>query len=211
MARASELSTLVLHGLRLKSMVAADRVAELFALDPSDVSSALATAEAAGQARHREGRVSGWGLTSDGRAENERLLAAELDDAGLRDVVDGAYRRFLAENQKMLATCTRWQVKEIDGEQVINDHTDADYDTDVIATLAELDDAVQPVVSDLAAVLDRFGIYGTRFGHALERVRAGDAPWFTSPMIESYHTVWFELHEDLLASLGIDRASEEAV
>ena len=155
--------------------------------------------------------MSGWGLTSDGRAENERLLAVELDGAGLRDVVDAAYRRFLAENQKMLATCTRWQVKENDGEQVINDHADAAYDADVIATLAELDDAVQPVVAELEGLFDRFGIYGERFGHALEQVRAGDVAWFTSPMIESYHTVWFELHEDLLASLGIDRASEEAV
>ena len=148
---------------------------------------------------------------SDGRAENERLLAVELDGAGLGDVVDAAYRLFLAENQKMLATCTRWQVKENDGEQVINDHADAAYDADVIATLAELDDAVQPVVAELEGLFDRFGIYGERFGYALEQVRAGDVAWFTSPMIESYHTVWFELHEDLLASLGIDRASEEAV
>ena len=27
-------------------------------------------------------------------------------------------------------------------------------------------------------------------------------------MIDSYHTVWFELHEDLLATLGIERSSE---
>ena len=29
-------------------------------------------------------------------------------------------------------------------------------------------------------------------------MRAGDSDWFTKPMIASYHTVWFELHEDLL-------------
>jgi hypothetical protein len=27
-------------------------------------------------------------------------------------------------------------------------------------------------------------------------------------MIPSYHTIWFELHEDLLATLGIERGSE---
>jgi hypothetical protein len=27
-------------------------------------------------------------------------------------------------------------------------------------------------------------------------------------MIASYHTVWFELHEDLLCTLGIERSSE---
>ena len=45
---------------------------------------------------------------------------------------------------------------------------------------------------------------------ALRRVRAGEHDWFTKPVIESYHTVWFELHEDLLASLGLDRSSEAA-
>jgi hypothetical protein len=27
-------------------------------------------------------------------------------------------------------------------------------------------------------------------------------------MIDSYHTVWFQLHEDLLNTLGIDRSTE---
>jgi hypothetical protein len=44
--------------------------------------------------------------------------------------------------------------------------------------------------------------------HALERTRAGDADWFTKPTIDSYHTVWFELHENLLATLGIERGTE---
>jgi hypothetical protein len=39
-------------------------------------------------------------------------------------------------------------------------------------------------------------------------VQSGEIEWFTKPMIESYHTIWFELHEDLLASLGLDRAKE---
>jgi hypothetical protein len=38
-------------------------------------------------------------------------------------------------------------------------------------------------------------------------VQAGDAAYFAAPMIASYHTVWFELHEDLLATLGIARSS----
>jgi len=39
-------------------------------------------------------------------------------------------------------------------------------------------------------------------------VSAGDVDWFTKPMIPSYHTVWFEMHEDLLCTLGIERGSE---
>ena len=37
---------------------------------------------------------------------------------------------------------------------------------------------------------------------------AGEVDWFTRPTIPSYHSVWFELHENLLATLGIDRAQE---
>ncbi|MCS5679761.1 MAG: hypothetical protein NZ603_07680, partial [Acidimicrobiales bacterium] len=59
----------------------------------------------------------------------------------------------------------------------------------------------------------RFDGYGRRFSEALRRVVAGEIDWFTGVMmdvvwIDSYHTVWFELHENLLATLGIERAKE---
>jgi hypothetical protein len=34
---------------------------------------------------------------------------------------------------------------------------------------------------------------------------AGDRAAFTAPLVESYHTVWFELHQDLLLTLGRQR------
>ena len=34
----------------------------------------------------------------------------------------------------------------------------------------------------------------------------GDHEWLTSPRIDSYHTVWMQLHEDLLLALGKNRA-----
>ena len=92
----------------------------------------------------------------------------------------------------------------------MNDHTDEDYDAGVIDELTSLHDQVQPVCVDLAAALDRFGGYGRRLSHALQQVRSGDGDWFTKPMIASYHTVWFEMHEDLLSTLGIERGSESA-
>ena len=56
--------------------------------------------------------------------------------------------------------------------------------------------------------IDRFAGYGGRLREALEKVVAGEHEWFTKPVIDSYHTIWFELHEDLLCTLGIERASE---
>ena len=65
---------------------------------------------------------------------------------------------------------------------------------------------MQPDLADLRDALDRFGGYGPRSRRPRPRCEAGDIDWFTKPLIDSYHTVWFELHEDLLATLGIERA-----
>lgn len=208
MPHVSERSLLVLQGLRLKGRTQADAIATLYGLDEPEVEAALVALAADGFAQYREGRTDFWMQTAEGKAHGERLMAAELDTIGARDQVAGCYERFKVLNGEMLAVCTRWQVKGIDGEQVINDHADADYDRAVVAELAGLDDGVQPIVSGLSSVLERFGVYADRFTFALDKVRSGEQEWFTRPIMESYHTVWFELHEDFFGTLGIDRASE---
>ena len=60
----------------------------------------------------------------------------------------------------------------------------------------------------LGALLERFGRYGVRLTAAVERVEAGEKEWFTKPLIDSYHTVWMQLHEDLLSAVGVNRADE---
>jgi hypothetical protein len=110
-------------------------------------------------------------------------------------------------NKELLATCTAWQVQD-ESSGSLNDHSDPDYDAQVVARLGDVDDAVQPIAADLATALDRFSGYGPRLATARARVGTGEHDWFTKPMVDSYHTVWFELHEDLLATLGIERSSE---
>lgn len=198
----------VIHALRLKGFADTDVVAEAAEVDEATAKSVLDALTEAEQARYREGRMTGWMLMPDGRARGEALLAEDLDAAGKRADLDALYRRFLEHNQPFLGLCTEWQTRQVDGEQVVNDHTDADYDATVIGRLAATDEAMQPICADLAALLARFGSYGPRFADALAKVQGGEIEWFTKPVIESYHTVWFELHEDLLASLGIERAKE---
>jgi hypothetical protein len=208
MAFASDPDTLVLHGLRLKGFAEIDAVARLVDLEPNEVVKRLQFAEAQQLAKYRHGRVSGWTLTAAGRVEGERRLAEELEAAAAREPVTAAYREFLVHNPTMLQVCTDWQMREVAGHHVVNDHTDPAHDESVVAELERLDDAVQPVCRQLHAVLERFRSYGPRFGEARRRVRAGELDWFTKPTIDSYHTVWFELHENLLATLGIERGNE---
>ena len=196
---------LVLLGLRLRGFGPADRVGDAVGVAPELARRTLVACAAQGWAVHREGRV-GWSLTPAGRAEGERLLREELDGAGVpRAAVEEAYRRFRRLNGELLAVCTAWQVRDGIGP---NDHGDEAYDAEVIERLAALHEAVVPTCRALAGALRRFGGYEARFSHALERVRAGDGDWFAGATVGSYHSVWFELHENLLATLGIDRSRE---
>jgi hypothetical protein len=204
---ASEARLLVFHGLRLGGFVEPEVVAARYGLPIAEVTDLLAAALDAGLVRRRDGRVSGWLLTADGRTEGEQLLEAELDGAGARPAVAAAYERFMQINKELLAACTAWQVRD-ESSGALNDHSDPDHDARVIARLGDVDDAVQPICTDLASTLDRFGSYGPRLATARRRVEDGDVDWFTKPMIDSYHTVWFELHEDLLATLRIERSTE---
>ncbi len=209
MPHSSSPAILALLGLRLKGFAPTEQVAALVGLSEAAVEAVLQEASASDQAVFRDGRRTGWALKPNGRARIEQLLLEELDETGCRELTQSAYDRFLALNGTMLQVCTDWQVKDADA-QVLNDHEDPAYDNAVIADLAKLNDAVQPICVELANKLDRFSIYSNRFSAALTKVQSGERDWFAAPIKESYHTVWFELHEDLLATLGIDRATEKA-
>jgi len=208
MSTPSDLRTLVMHGLRLKGFAEVTAVGEAVGVAEAEAKPVLDQLVVDGLATYRDGRLSGFTLTKTGRERHADLLSAELEAAGARDAVQGAYARFLQLNTDLLTICTAWQLRDIDGESTINDHSDAVYDAGVVEQLAGLHARVQPICDDLGALLTRYEGYGPRLSLALHRVRTGDGDWFTKPMIPSYHTVWFEMHEDLLSTLGIERGSE---
>jgi hypothetical protein len=105
---------------------------------------------------------------------------------------------------------TGWQVRDVDGEQVLNDHSDPAYDSQLLADLAALDADTAAWLKPLADTSRQFGVYGKRLGNALELARAGDARFVASPRVDSYHSVWFELHEHLIRLTGRNRSDEAA-
>jgi hypothetical protein len=206
MSRRSEPRLLVLHGLRLKGVAEVGAVAEAVGLAEADVARLVQALAGDALVGRRDGALAGWALTPAGRAEHERLLAAEAD--AVRPRVRAAYHGFRELNPRLLDVCSRWQVRELAGRPVRNDHSDPVYDDAVVADLGRLHGEAGPLCDRLGHTLDRYRPYGPRLGQAMARVRAGDTDYFTRPVMPSYHTVWFELHEDLLATLGIDRAAE---
>jgi hypothetical protein len=200
---------LVLHGVRLTGVADEVGVAGRFGLERGVTAELLLDFQAFGWIGWSEFAGSGgWSLTDAGRVENERQLADELDQAGGREVVQGVYEEFLPLNERLQRICTDWQIRPTATDALaFNDHSDPDWDRRVVDELSALAQTLHTVSARIGAVLDRLQGYDTRFAAALDRVRAGDGAWVDRTGADSCHTIWFELHEDLIATLGLTRAT----
>jgi hypothetical protein len=114
------------------------------------------------------------------------------------------YERFLVFNVEFLRICTDWQLKP--GNQP-NDHSDAAYDFKILERLDRLDERAGALVEALGKAVPRFADYRGRLTEALDKI-SDDRAWLASPRCDSYHTVWMQMHEDLLAAVGVNRADE---
>lgn len=142
-------------------------------------------------------------LTPDGRqahARCARLPAGSPEEA----VAQEAYQAFLPLNTQLLRICTDWQLRP-DGS--LNDHSDAAYDFKVLERLDRLDERIATLVNKLAEAVPRFSAYPVRLTAALDKI-TDDRQWLASPRCDSYHTVWMQMHEDLLTAVGASREDE---
>jgi len=110
----------------------------------------------------------------------------------------------------MKETVTAWQMREVDGAQTLNDHADAEYDARVLDDLATLHADATAWLDPLATGLPRLALYRKRLELAAAAAASGDNRYVASPRVDSYHGVWFELHEDLILLAGRSRADEVA-
>jgi hypothetical protein len=198
---------LVLHGVRVTGMADVARLAARTALTVPEVVEQLLDDESRGWVRRVEfADLAGWSLTESGRVEDERRLADELARTGARPVVEVANVTFARLNARFLDTLTRWQIRPQPWDELAaNDHTDHRWDDRVLEELASYGRRLAPVCGALGAELERFTGYDERFARALSRVERGDRSWVDRTGIDSCHTVWIELHEDLLSTLGLAR------
>ena len=198
----------VMQSLRVKGLAEVDALVASTGLPAADIAQALERLRDEGLAQHREGRVSGWGPTTAGRERVAELNRADLGEE-TRARIDDCYRRFLSMNGDVLGACTDWQVRDVDGVRVLNDHADGAHDRGVLDRVYALYEKAEPFLGDLADAAPRFGTYRARLANAVARVQAGEYDWLVQPGIYSYHSIWFELHEALLTTLGIERSKEE--
>lgn len=192
--------------LRLKGMASVEGVAEASGCPVDEVAAALAQMV---EADHASETPRGFRLMPDGKIWLDGLLDDEREGIDV-EAMNAVYERFCDHNDGFKQLVTDWQVKDVDGEQKLNDHADEAYDAAIFARLDELDAAVAPVFADTVSLAPRIARYVDRFAIALGALHAGDQTMLASPMKDSYHTVWFEMHEELILLCGRNRADEAA-
>jgi hypothetical protein len=186
----------VLHAVRLRGVAPADAIAGTLNAAPEQVQAVIDGLQNGGNLLYREGRlVSGYVLTQEGKERHADEVVAQA--AGLQEALSHVYEKFLTINGRIKGMCSDWQVIEDDVKR-----------WDAIDALETFNSTAQVVFKRAGEVIPRFSRYGRALSAALKMLADGDHRYFTSPLVESYHTVWFEAHEDFLMCMGIDRATE---
>jgi DNA-binding MarR family transcriptional regulator len=189
----------VLQAVRLKGRVSLADLAATLGQDTGDVAGTVDRLTKSGLLI--DGKA--LRLSPDGRVRLDELLVAErkhIDTAALA----AAYADFRAVNAEFKALVTDWQLK--DGRP--NTHDDTAYDAAILARLDDVHHRVTPIVAAAAAQVPRLSHYSAKLQAALDNFHGGDTAWLSRPLIDSYHTVWFELHEEIIVAAGLTRESE---
>ncbi|WP_232715251.1 MarR family transcriptional regulator [Gordonia metallireducens] len=190
----------VLQAVRLKGRATADQLVATTGLDAADLRQTL---DQLVSAEHVIAKGSLVRISDTGRERLAELLAAERTDIDT-DAFAAAYSSFRDVNGDFKALITDWQLR--DGQP--NPHDDASYDTGVLARLPRIHERVSAVVDEAGRHVPRLSRYGTKLDEALAKLNAGDTSWLAKPIADSYHTVWFELHEELILAAGLTRDAE---
>ena len=191
----------VLRIVAIKGRAPADAVAGSLDADVPTVQAAL---DGLAERALVKNTPMGYRITPAGRTRCGELVDAEHRAAD-QSAVTAIYENFCEHNKELKAVITDWQTRGCDQP---NDHSDGEYDRAVLDRLAALHQEVLPLLDQIGDVAPRLGHYKRRLQRAADAVVVGDRTYVSRPILDSYHTVWFELHEDLIGLAGLTRAAE---
>lgn len=191
----------VLIAVKLKGRATASSISDVVGFEATTTLDAL-TADGLLEAGTAFYKVTPAGL--DVVADALAAVRATVGDA----MVTTWYESFCSINGHFKATITDWQLRMVDGVQAINDHSDAQYDESVLYRLQRIHAEITTLLEGVHPSYSRSSRYHERLAAALERIEAGQLEYMASPAVDSYHSVWFELHEELILLSGRTRAAE---
>lgn len=155
--------------------------------------------------KETKGTIESWRITSDGEKVVNSYRQFMLDRTGQREAIIKKFEEFEdVYNVKFKELVTAWQVKIIDGRPVINDHSDPDYDSTILRQILDLHKSVLNILKEIASAIPMFTTYIRRLDYAAKKIEENELEYLIRNE-DSYHNVWFELHENVLKFLGRER------
>ena len=194
----------IVRALAIRGEVVPDQLPESLVAESGTVSELVDELVAERVAEKPGGQIR---LSASGKLAATQLFAADRASVG-DDRAAQLLEQFHELDGRMKALVTAWQVRDVGGEQVLNDHTDAAYDERILGDLAALHGDTVTFLEPLTS-MRRFAVYSARLSRALDAART-DQRYVASPRVDSYHSVWFELHEDLIRLAGKKRSEATA-
>ena len=194
---------LVMHGLAIKKHATPEDVAGVLGLEPETVRETLVKLVAAKRVVEAQGR---YLLAPAARMLLDADYSRYYADVRANPAFQAGYAGFERLNAVLKQLITDWQTIPVRGDRVPNDHSDKDYDAKIVDRLGDLHERAETVLDQLASALPRMRIYRDKLADALDKAEKGAIAWVSDARIESYHTVWFELHEDLLRLMQRERS-----
>lgn len=182
--------TRLLQFLAMEGLAEEETIVEAVDESAATIESTLADLKAEG-AVENEGF---WYLTDEGEHRLNQRLRERFSEPEL-DELETVHEEFESFDTEFKTLANEWQRTEAkaDREDLIEDllafhHRVVDYFADYDGAIR---DVYQPYLDNLAT--------------ATEKLTAGEQAYFTGTEVDSYHTVWFRFHDDLLRTLGKDR------
>src|SRR5882757_214674 len=195
----------ILHGVAVKKYATVAEIAAVTGVDADQVRDFVKTATAGGRLLVNGDK---YLLTPLAQVALRFDYSRQFDAVRSDNFFRTAYDRFESINADLKSLITRWQTIDTRGARVANDHSDREYDMEIIADLGDINDDVDGLLRIFESALPRFAYYRVNLSAALEKAEAGALEWVSSTRVLSYHTLWFELHEDLLRILDKRRREE---
>jgi pyruvate,orthophosphate dikinase len=110
-----------------------------------------------------------------------------------RPVVRGLYDRFLPVNSDIKALITAWQLSKSQPPT---------RRQEILRQLTAAHRLALPLLKELEGSVPKMASYRSRLSVAASRIESGDDRYVAGLSVDSYHTIWFELHQDLLTVAG---------
>ena len=181
----------LLQALRLKGRSDAARIADATGGEEAATAGLLASLVDAGLAEDKGGT---FVLSESGEALRSKAIDAErskLDPAAM----EGLYADFKGVDADFKALVADVQLGKLEREAAAGQ-------------LTPIHERLRPLLEGAGELLPRLARYGQRFEEALRALQGGDPRYLASPLVESYHGVWFEFHEELIQASGRTRKQE---